>query len=318
MSAEAGGDYESARPSRFKIKSKKRARDDDDSGSHKRRRSHETRERSPRSKWHKAWDNVYDDPASYDDTYEPNARTFQYEDPDAAFRESLFDAMADDEGAAYWEGVYGQPIHVFERPESQGADGGLGRMNDEEYAEYVRTKMWEKTHQHVLEERERREQRKKREAEEKDRQAREGDRKRREHEKWQSMVEESLRAGEKRRKGKRWKEAWDDYLRGWQSLPSAAAAADDEDEHHARRIIPWPVVTGRWKDVTKENVEDFFDHAPDGITPLSHLKIERVRWHPDKMQQRFGATKIDDDALRSVTAVFQVVDRLWSDMRDRS
>ena len=33
--------------------------------------------------------------------------------PDTAFRESLFDALADDEGAAFWEGVYGQPIHSY-------------------------------------------------------------------------------------------------------------------------------------------------------------------------------------------------------------
>src|SRR5436190_10673322 len=36
--------------------------------------------------------------------------------PDTAFRESLFDALADDEGAAYWESVYGQPIHIYPRP----------------------------------------------------------------------------------------------------------------------------------------------------------------------------------------------------------
>ncbi|CAI4217990.1 unnamed protein product [Parascedosporium putredinis] len=64
-------------------------------------------------------------------------------DPEAAFRESLFDAMADDEGAAYWEGVYGQPIHVYSN-ERDGPQGELERMTDDEYAAYVRQKMWEK------------------------------------------------------------------------------------------------------------------------------------------------------------------------------
>ncbi|KAH6687243.1 hypothetical protein F5X68DRAFT_261461 [Plectosphaerella plurivora] len=53
--------------------------------------------------------------------------------PDTAFRESLFDAMADDEGAAYWEGVYGQPVHVY-ASEAAGPTGELEQMNDEEYA----------------------------------------------------------------------------------------------------------------------------------------------------------------------------------------
>ncbi|KAJ8120335.1 hypothetical protein ONZ43_g2935 [Nemania bipapillata] len=83
-------------------------------------------------------------------------------DPDAAFRESLFDAMADDEGAAYWEGVYGQPIHTYSREERRvGPEGELERMDDDEYAAFVRQKMWEKTHQGLLEERARREARRK-------------------------------------------------------------------------------------------------------------------------------------------------------------
>ena len=50
----------------------------------------------------------------------------QAKDPEAAFRESLFDAMADDEGAAFWEGVYGQPIHVYERPAVSDSRGFRG------------------------------------------------------------------------------------------------------------------------------------------------------------------------------------------------
>lgn len=82
---------------------------------------------------------------------------------DAAFRESLFDALADDEGAAYWEGVYGQPIHTYSRyvpmhesDQDAGDNPVLERMSDDEYAAYVRTKMWEKSREHLMEERDRR------------------------------------------------------------------------------------------------------------------------------------------------------------------
>ena len=57
-------------------------------------------------------------------------------DPETAFRESLFDALADDEGAAYWEGVYGQPIHIY-GSQKPGPDGELERMDDDEYAAFA-------------------------------------------------------------------------------------------------------------------------------------------------------------------------------------
>ena len=71
--------------------------------------------------------------------------------------------MADDEGAAYWEAIYGQPIHIYPPPphgghdSSSGAGGHLEQMTDEQYAEYVRQKMWEKTHAGLLEAKARRE-----------------------------------------------------------------------------------------------------------------------------------------------------------------
>jgi hypothetical protein len=59
----------------------------------------------------------------------------------AAFQTSLFDALADDEAASYWESVYSQPIHVYSRPVEQTASGELQDMDDETYAAYVQRKM---------------------------------------------------------------------------------------------------------------------------------------------------------------------------------
>ncbi|KAI1144505.1 hypothetical protein F5Y05DRAFT_29239 [Hypoxylon sp. FL0543] len=218
-------------------------------------------------------------------------------DSEAAFRESLFDAMADDEGAAYWENVYGQPIHVYSQ-EKQGPGGELERMDEEEYAAFVRQKMWEKTHQGLLEERARREERRKR----KERDEEEARRLTRE-------MERSIKRGEERRRKKSWRERFDEYVRIWSTW-------DGELEGMA-----WPVKSGRREDVDADAVRDFFVM---GIDPeevgeaefLAKLKEERVRWHPDKIQQKLGG-KVDQSVMRDVTAVFQIVDKLWSDTRSK-
>ena len=63
-------------------------------------------------------------------------------------------------------------------------------------------------------------------------------------------------------------------------------------------------------------------HAPvtidddKGPSQLQALKVERVRWHPDKVQQRFGGT-VDEGTMKVVTGVFQVVDDLVEKERKR-
>ncbi|KAI0393923.1 hypothetical protein F5Y17DRAFT_430276 [Xylariaceae sp. FL0594] len=231
-------------------------------------------------------------------------------DPEAAFRESLFDAMADDEGAAYWEGVYGQPIHVYERPPHDGEGGGKGKlemMDDDEYAAYVREKMWAKTHQGLLEERARRAKQKE-EQQEKEREA----------ERLTRQMEESLRRGEERRVKKAWKARWEHYSRAWNPWDGTLEG------------LAWPVRSGRREDVRKagggaNEVRDFYVLGIDPVEVgesefLAKLKDERVRWHPDKIQQRLtagGGATVDADVMRDVTAVFQIVDKLWSDTRSK-
>ena len=174
-------------------------------------------------------------------------------------------------------------------------------MTDDEYMEYVRAKMWERTQGFIAEERQRR----KREAEkEKERQKEE---ERRMRKNWEMRMNDGLKRREERNDGK-WRECWELYLSGW------------------RDGVVWPVKSGRREDVRGEEVERFFKHAPFS-TPLKGsrgepernlgaiLKAERVRWHPDKVQQRFGSQGIDGATMKAVTAVFQIVDRLWADTR---
>lgn len=173
-------------------------------------------------------------------------------------------------------------------------------MTDEEYTAYVRAKMWEKSHGYVVEERRRREEervgRRKREGE-----ARE----------WERGVEEALRRGEERRRKERWKGLWEGYLRGWERF--VGGGGEEESGKAMKDRIPWPVEGGRLEDIGKEDVETFFKHAPGQLGDV--LRRERVRWHPDKMLQRAGGLGVDEGAMRGVTAVFQVVDGLWSESK---
>ncbi|KAL9011720.1 MAG: hypothetical protein Q9173_003459 [Seirophora scorigena] len=230
--------------------------------------------------------------------------------PDTAFRESLFDALADDEGAAFWESVYGQPIHTFSpytssANEKNPEQAALRRMSDEEYTAYVRARMWEKSHGYVIEERRRRDEERIK-LKERDEEGR----------RWGRGVEEALKRGGERRRKKKWKDAWRRYMQGWEML----SLSEHRDGKDMKDRIPWPVDTGRYADVDGEQVKSFFRHAPQledlgkeaDLRPI--LKIERVRWHPDRFVPP-GGQSLDKEVIAMVTAVFQFVDRLWSEAR---
>ncbi|EMD63823.1 hypothetical protein COCSADRAFT_37572 [Bipolaris sorokiniana ND90Pr] len=233
--------------------------------------------------------------------------------PEDAFRESLFDALADDEGAAYWEGVYGQPVHIY--PDvKRGADGKLERMTEEEYADYVRTKMWEKSHQHILEEREAKERARQKRKAQRSQLDEELEREETERENIRRRMEESLRRGEERKKAKEAEAAWDNYTAKWDSLKNAQHP-NDGAATKARDLIPWPVVSGQAKHVSKDEIERFLRTSKSWREDsVALLKAERVRWHPDKMQQRFRE-HMDADTMKLVTAVFQIIDQLWNNRR---
>lgn len=311
-----GADYDKARSTKFRFKSKRRERSTSPPKDQERR--HKKRKKT----YHEP---LNDDPAAYDDSFYADPRHANYIDPDTAFRDSLFDALADDEGAAYWEGVYGQPIHTY--PDVRhGSQGELEQMTEEEYVEHVRARMWEKSHEHLAEERQKRqeERKRKRQREKQEEEAKADDgsawREEAERQAFEDKIAKSLRNGEQRKVKKRWQDAWQRYLTGWEKFSELLVTKSKEEGTLAgkasRGIIPWPVETGSWKNATKEDFEDFFRNAPPSESNWpSVLKTERVRWHPDKMQQRFGANKLDEETVRAITAAFQVIDRLYAEKR---
>ncbi|KAJ5973047.1 uncharacterized protein N7479_002965 [Penicillium vulpinum] len=227
------------------------------------------------------------------------------------FRESLFDALGDDEGAAYWESVYGQPIHNYRVPEVQrGPEGELEQMTEEEYVEYVRRRMWERTREGMLAEQERlRAERQQKRKEEAQRNAQSG------REEFERAMDDSLRRGAERKRAKAtWSGPWAEYLKSWETIGKAVEGSTPKP---LRSLIFWPVRSGKRADVRPNSVEEFMRHAPPPAELLGTLKVERIRWHPDKIQHRYGALGIDDVVMRSVTEVFQIVDRMWNEERER-
>jgi hypothetical protein len=225
--------------------------------------------------------------------------------------------MGDDEGAAFWETVYGQPIHNYAPP--KGPDGELERMTEEEYAAYVRARMWERSHEGMMEERERLRQEKSKEKQ------RNSSQRQRDEERYQfdQAMEDSLHRGQERRRTRAWKAAWEDYQKSWEKLN--AASKEPSDDFLIRNHIFWPVESGKRRDICRETVEDFMRHAPSpsgsGYEDLpTILKTERVRWHPDKMVHRYGSLGLNSEKslVQSVTEVFQILDQLWSDERARN
>lgn len=265
--------------------------------------------------------------------------------PVDAFRDSLFDALAHDEGAQYWEGVYQQPIHVYARPTVETPKGELEQMSDEQYAAYVKTKMWERQHPEIVIERQQAKKRRKEEEEEKTKKREEFVR-RKEQAAWERAERKGARwhgkggdeeeenyerhvpgewdtpsdSAEQKTRQKEYTAAWSRYLDAWDKLKhdllSERNKSDKEVEPPSKRI-PWPVL--RSKPVIKANIEAFMRHAPADTdrTILQLLKAERVRWHPDKVQQRFVG-KVDEGTMKLVTGVFQVVDSLYEEERKKT
>ncbi|EAS34362.3 uncharacterized protein CIMG_05386 [Coccidioides immitis RS] len=332
-STKSDDDYSTGRR-KFRLKSKHSSKREQDHEKSRKRRSHHSSDGQRCHKHRKS--------SRGGETFDERPLS-----PNAAFRESLFDALADDEGAAYWESVYGQPIHTYPRPEQADCQGDLERMTDEEYASYVRARMWEKTHQAVLEERERR--RRAREAEMKAEKARREQRKAEPgREAFEKMIDESLRRGrdrkERKRKASLWADVWSRYLESWKELDTLAreaaskteAASPDSFTLRLRNLIVWPVETGKRKDVTPQTIEEFIRNAPfqqgagasastssqetGSASPhypdlITALKMERVRWHPDKIKHRYGILGMEEQVDKSATEVFQILDRMWVEER---
>ncbi|PSR94442.1 hypothetical protein BD289DRAFT_363538 [Coniella lustricola] len=232
--------------------------------------------------------------------------------PTVAFSESLYDALADSEGAAYWEKVYGQPIHTYPRNRLNPETGELEQRDWDDYCAYVQAEMFKRTHAGYIEEQQRRaktvreaaaqgQERMKRDEEEKQREE--------DNARLKRDIERSLNRAEQRRKARHQLRVFESYVQRWDQWDGAQSS------------IAWPTATGDNSNMTERGIRSFFVHGLDlknlGRTEFAaQLKAHRVRWHPDKMQQRLGGKdKVDKRIMADITLIFQVIDTLWEDTR---
>ncbi|KAF3770138.1 hypothetical protein M406DRAFT_221821, partial [Cryphonectria parasitica EP155] len=232
--------------------------------------------------------------------------------PDIAFRESLYDALADPQGAAFWERIYGQPIHIYSRTKVNPETGQIENMDDEQYVAYIKAEMFKKTQSGFIEEQKRRRERAQQAAQrafEAEKAARERQRRAEDERKLQRDIERSLRRAEDRRKRRAREQRFDEYTKQWKDWDGEPAS------------IPWPTETGSRKELSEKGIRSFFVRGLDlrgfGSRAFSaKLKEQRVRWHPDKMQQRLGGKDmVEKSVMADITMIFQVIDTLWDDTR---
>jgi hypothetical protein len=236
--------------------------------------------------------------------------------------------MADDEGAEYWQSVYGQPVHTY-----GGGRAGLEAMGEEEYAAYVRARMWERTEEgrEEVRKRARAEALREKKAQREERRRRRTEREKARMQERNFLAEEEARnaeiaqrlaKGEARKRRKDGMRQWSDYVANWEAWSGMVAD------------LVWPLPgggKGHWgqRNVSESGVRAFVTAGLEGgdesddeddeksrAELVARLREERVRWHPDKMQQRLGG-KVEDGVMRDVTAVFQILDKIWSQVREK-
>ncbi|KAL3483858.1 hypothetical protein BJX62DRAFT_230688 [Aspergillus germanicus] len=123
--------------------------------------------------------------------------------------------------------------------------------------------------------------------------------------------EKAAKEAEAQRKSKRWKE----YNRTWEELRNMPAVS--RASRNPRTAIPWPTDIGSFRscqDVSPYDVQAFFGY---GVSIsgrgqlLAILKVERSKWHPDKVQHLFGA-QVDEATMNRVTQISQIVNQLYT------
>ncbi|CAI6303486.1 unnamed protein product [Periconia digitata] len=112
-----------------------------------------------------------------------------------------------------------------------------------------------------------------------------------------------------------WSKLWIPYVSRWEEIKKNGAKGTSE---HLRAVIPWPVKSGDYKDVSDTSVEEFFKKAvpqdANAATKLQYMKAECMKWHTDRVPRLFGV--IEDEALvRIFTTVAQVVVKMKQELQ---
>jgi hypothetical protein len=235
------------------------------------------------------------------------------------FKDALFSALSDPDDARHWAQVFGSEIHVYPRPRAT--------MSDDEYAAFVR----ERVYSHVLDESRRRREahHRREEARRRAEQAAAQQRyyeetKRRMQEQFRRMYEAQMRtphpAQPNPRNLRSAKQRWDDYLAAFQPPPPDARL--DLLLLWQQSDVPWPTPSGLETDISEVNVRNFIKtyavkySEQAGGDWKKAVRQNQYFWHPDKFRQ-IQARKLEklseekkEAIMKRVTEVSQILNKL--------
>ena len=237
---------------------------------------------------------------------ETNIRKRYELDDEARFQESLFDAMAADEGADYYAAQFNSH-HSYEpnraaMPNKDDATRGGGvfdsfpnSLNDEDYAQYIRRGL----NQHKA--------RRQPTQPNPSSYFEPSQQKKEEEERYRKEEARHKLAAEQKQK-QRYIIAWERYINAWNTKTPDTWTYD---------TVPWPVRSGKPADVSKQAIQEFLAHRPNSTSASTNptltdtAKYERNRrWHPDKFTQLALARIVPHDTQRTLRLVTQIAQSL--------
>ncbi|KIK09244.1 hypothetical protein K443DRAFT_451405 [Laccaria amethystina LaAM-08-1] len=263
-----------------------------------------------------------------ENSHKPDYDTIYAQLEEQRFREKMFDALGDDERLDSIEARFNDFGHLPDRWRSaRSLKAGEGirdeddffrldpqNMDEEEYAEWVRTGMYRKTHAAECAEYLRKKAAKAaRRAEEKARKA--------ETLRLEKAMKEERQRKKQEQESRRLDYAREEYHMRWKILLSAPG--DDDPVGISFHSIPWPVAAAYQCKANKSNDKKRATFSVDDLTaeaisaflldsisgrPAEERKKERreklreafLRFHPDKFEGRFmrGVTREDEEKVR--------------------
>lgn len=112
-----------------------------------------------------------------------------------------------------------------------------------------------------------------------------------------------------------WLDAWTRYDEGWDKIIAAGGSVE-------RSGIPWPTKSGKRTTINEEVVREFFRRNPSvllssdkGEERFRLMSRETKRWHPDKLQCRFGREMLIGEYKADIDFISKLIVRLWKEAK---
>ncbi|KFY87059.1 hypothetical protein V500_07219 [Pseudogymnoascus sp. VKM F-4518 (FW-2643)] len=118
-----------------------------------------------------------------------------------------------------------------------------------------------------------------------------------------------------------WQQAWQNYVTKWAAFKEAKH--EPSTVQQAQALIPWPLKSGRFGDLTAGHVRSFYREAcPDAKTTemFKTMQRESLKWHPDKMVNLYRNCAPGEADKLAIEMICRVVLELREEaraMRDR-